>query len=93
MSSSMRYSGHSSYVIGFTAERELPIVGKIATGSLRNKLLILLPAALALSYFVPWAITPLLMFGGAYLCYEGVEKVSKRLCHTVLIRMKLSSAP
>jgi uncharacterized protein len=63
------------YVIGFAAERELPIVGKIAAGSLRNKLLILLPVALALSYFLPWAITPLLMFGGAYLCYEGVEKV------------------
>jgi predicted DNA repair protein MutK len=53
----------------------LPIVGRIAAGSLRNKLLILLPAALALSYFLPWAIMPLLMFGGAYLCYEGVEKV------------------
>src|SRR6186997_866335 len=63
------------YVIGFAAKRELPIVGKIAVGSLRNKLLILLPVALALSYFLPWAITPLLMFGGAYLCYEGVEKV------------------
>jgi predicted DNA repair protein MutK len=63
------------YVLGFAAERELPIVGKIAAGSLRNKLLILLPATLALSYFLPWMITPLLMFGGAYLCYEGAEKV------------------
>jgi uncharacterized protein len=63
------------YVIGFAATRELPIVGRIAAGSLRNKLLILLPAALALSYFLPWTITPLLMIGGAYLCYEGVEKV------------------
>ena len=63
------------YVIGFAAQRELPIVGKIAAGSLRNKLLILLPVALALSYFLPWIITPLLMFGGAYLCYEGTEKV------------------
>jgi uncharacterized protein len=63
------------YVVGFSSKRELPIVGKIAMGSLRNKLLILLPAALILSYFLPWAITPLLMFGGAYLCYEGVEKV------------------
>ena len=63
------------YVIGFSAKRELPIVAKIAVGSLRNKLLILLPAALVLSYFLPWAITPLLMFGGAYLCYEGAEKV------------------
>jgi uncharacterized protein len=63
------------YVLGFAAERELPIVGKIAAGSLRNKLLLLLPAILALSYFIPWMITPLLMFGGAYLCYEGAEKV------------------
>ena len=63
------------YVIGFAAQRELPIVGRIAVGSLRNKLLILLPVALALSYFLPSTITPLLMIGGAYLCYEGVEKV------------------
>lgn len=63
------------YVIGFEPKRELPIVGKIAAGSLRNKLLFLLPAALLLSYFLPSAITPLLMLGGAYLCYEGVEKV------------------
>jgi len=63
------------YVIGFAASRELPIVGKIAAGSLRNKLFLLLPATLALSYFLPWMITPLLMFGGAYLCYEGTEKV------------------
>ncbi|MDP9139153.1 MAG: DUF808 domain-containing protein [Pseudomonadota bacterium] len=63
------------YVLGFASKRELPIVGKIAAGSLRNKLLILLPAALALSYFLPSLITPLLMLGGAYLCYEGTEKV------------------
>ena len=63
------------YVVGFAAERELPIVGRIAVGSLRNKLLFLLPAALALGAFAPWAITPLLMLGGAYLCYEGTEKV------------------
>ena len=63
------------YVIGFAARRELPIVGRIAAGSLRNKLLILLPVALALSTFLPWTITPLLMIGGAYLCYEGVEKL------------------
>ncbi len=63
------------YVIGFSAARELPIVRRIAIGSLRNKLLILLPVALGLSYFLPRAITPLLMLGGAYLCYEGVEKV------------------
>ena len=64
-----------NYVTGFTAERELPIVAKIATGSVRNKLLILLPAALFLSFFAPWIITPLLMLGGLYLCYEGAEKV------------------
>ena len=63
------------YVIGFSPKRELPIVGKIAAGSLRNKLLILLPAALVLNYFLHWTIMPLLMLGGAYLCYEGVEKV------------------
>lgn len=63
------------YVLGFMADRELPIVGKIALGSLRNKLLILAPAALALSQLAPWSITPLLMLGGAYLCYEGAEKV------------------
>lgn len=64
-----------NYVQGFTADRELPIVGKIAWGSVKNKLLFLLPAALLLSFFAPWLITPLLMIGGAYLCYEGAEKV------------------
>jgi predicted DNA repair protein MutK len=63
------------YVTGFSPARELPIIGKIALGSLKNKLLILLPAALALSLLLPQAITPLLMIGGAYLCYEGAEKV------------------
>ncbi|WP_207477463.1 DUF808 domain-containing protein [Arenibaculum pallidiluteum] len=63
------------YVVGFTAERELPIIGRIALGSLKNKLLYLLPAALLLSLVAPWAITPLLMLGGAFLCYEGAEKV------------------
>jgi predicted DNA repair protein MutK len=63
------------YMTGFAAVRELPIVRKIAIGSLRNKILILLPAALALSYFLPAAIMPLLMLGGAFLCYEGTEKV------------------
>ena len=64
-----------NYVTGFTADRELPIVGKIAWGSIKNKLLFLLPAALLLSLFAPWLITPLLMIGGAYLCYEGAEKI------------------
>jgi predicted DNA repair protein MutK len=63
------------YLTGFDASRELPIVGKIALGSIRNKLLILLPAGLLLSNFAPWAIPPLLMLGGAYLCFEGAEKV------------------
>jgi predicted DNA repair protein MutK len=63
------------YVHGFTAARELPIVGKIALGSVKNKLVFLLPGAIALSYFAPWAITPLLMMGGAYLSYEGAEKI------------------
>lgn len=63
------------YVVGFAAARELPIIRRIAMGSLRSKLLILLPAALALSALAPWAITPLLMLGGAYLCYEGAAKV------------------
>lgn len=67
------------YVVGFAAERELPIVAKIAKGSLLNKLLFLLPAALALAFLAPWAITPLLMLGGAYLCYEGAEKVYEAL--------------
>src|SRR5918998_2837475 len=62
------------YVVGFSAARELPIVGRIAWGSLRNKLLFLMPGALALSLLAPWAITPLLMLGGAFLCYEGTEK-------------------
>lgn len=63
------------YVTGLSPSRELPIIGKIALGSLRNKMLILLPVALLLSRFAPWAVTPLLMLGGAYLCFEGAEKV------------------
>ena len=63
------------YVQGFSADRELPIVAKIARGSLKNKLVFLLPGALLLSWLAPWAITPLLMAGGAYLCFEGAEKV------------------
>src|SRR6478752_2306556 len=63
------------YLFGFSAERELPIVGRIAAGSLRNKLFILLPATLAITYFLPGMLMPLLMLGGVYLCYEGTEKV------------------
>ncbi|KAA0020212.1 DUF808 domain-containing protein [Antrihabitans cavernicola] len=69
------------YVRGLAAERELPIVKKIAIGSLRNKFLIILPVILLLSEFVPWLLTPLLMLGGAYLCYEGAEKVWERVAH------------
>ncbi len=63
------------YVVGLAAAREIPIVAKIARGSLFNKLVLLLPVALVLAAFAPWAITPLLMLGGGYLCYEGAEKV------------------
>ncbi|SIS90125.1 DUF808 domain-containing protein [Phaeovulum vinaykumarii] len=63
------------YVHGFAPARELPIVGKIALGSIRNKIVVLLPLALVLSAFAPWAVMPLLMLGGAYLCFEGAEKV------------------
>jgi len=67
------------YVRGLNADRELPIIRKIALGSLRNKLLIILPAILLLSEFLPWLLTPILMVGGAYLCYEGAEKIWHRL--------------
>src|SRR6478735_4773477 len=63
------------YVHGIAAERELPIIRRIAIGSLRNKLVFILPAALLLSQFVPWLVTPILMLGATYLCYEGAEKV------------------
>jgi len=63
------------YVHGIAAERELPIIKRIAIGSLRNKLVFILPAALLLSQFVPWLLTPILMVGATYLCYEGAEKV------------------
>jgi len=69
------------YAVGFTPDRELPIVWKIAVGSLRNKFLILLPGALLLSAFAPWAVTPLLMLGGAYLCFEATEKVIEAIAH------------
>lgn len=67
------------YVVGFASARELPIIGKIAWGSLRNKLVFLLPIGLLLTAFAPWAITPLLMAGGLYLCFEGYEKVHHML--------------
>jgi hypothetical protein len=69
------------YVHGFTADRELPIVKRIAAGSIRNKLLIILPVILLLSQFVPWLLTPILMAGGTYLCYEGAEKIWEKIAH------------
>lgn len=67
------------YVQGIAAQRELPIIRRIAIGSLRNKLVFILPAALLLSQFLPWLLTPLLMLGATYLCYEGAEKVIGRI--------------
>lgn len=63
------------YVQGFTPERELPMIRRIALGSVRNKLLFILPVVLLLSEFVDWLLTPILMIGGAYLCFEGAEKL------------------
>ena len=70
-----------TYVMGVSPSRELPIIGKIALGSLKSKLLYLLPAAVFLSAVAPWAVTPLLMVGGAYLCFEGAEKIWQMLSH------------
>jgi predicted DNA repair protein MutK len=69
------------YVHGLPAAREIPIVLQIGRGSLFNKVVILLPAALLLSAFLPWALSPLLMLGGAYLCFEGAEKIWHVLAH------------
>lgn len=69
------------YVVGLAPERELPIIGKIALGSIRNKLLLLLPGALLLSAFAPFLITPLLMIGGTYLAFEATEKITEKLLH------------
>jgi predicted DNA repair protein MutK len=65
------------YVVGLSPARELPIIWKITLGSLRNKLLFILPVALLLSAFAPWALTPILMLGGLYLSFEGAEKILK----------------
>lgn len=69
---------NAQQVSGVRAERELPVVWAVAKGSFKNKL-ILVPSALALSAFAPWSITPILMLGGAYLCYEGFEKIAHPL--------------
>jgi uncharacterized protein len=72
---------NAQQVSGVKAERELPVVWAVAKGSAVNKL-ILVPAALAISYFIPWLITPLLMVGGAYLCFEGFEKIAHKFLHS-----------
>lgn len=72
---------NAQQVAGVSAERELPVVWAVAKGSMRNKA-ILVPAALAISALAPWLITPLLMVGGAYLCFEGFEKVAHRFLHS-----------
>jgi len=69
------------YVTGLTPERELPIIGKIAWGSIKNKIVFLLPAALLLTAFAPFLVTVLLMFGGAYLAFEATEKIIEKLRH------------
>ena len=72
---------NAQQVNGVDADRELPVVFAVAVGSLKNKA-ILVPAALAISAFAPWAITPLLMLGGTFLCYEGCEKLAHKFLHT-----------
>lgn len=71
---------NAQQVTGLKADRELPVVWAVAKGSIVNKL-ILVPSALAISAFAPWAVTPLLMIGGAFLCYEGFEKIAHKLLH------------
>ncbi len=71
---------NAQQVAGVTAERELPVVWAVAKGSLKNKA-ILVPAALAISALIPWAVTPLLMIGGAFLCFEGFEKIAHKFMH------------
>lgn len=72
---------NAEQVSGIRAERELPVVGAVAKGSLKNKL-ILVPTALTISWIAPWLIMPLLMLGGAYLCFEGFEKLAHPLLHS-----------
>src|SRR3954469_14250448 len=72
---------NAQQVSGVRAERELPVVWAVAKGSFLNKA-ILVPAALAISAFAPWAVTVLLMIGGAFLCFEGFEKIAHRLLHS-----------
>lgn len=72
---------NAQQVTGVKVDRELPVVWAVAKGSFRNKL-ILVPSALAISFFAPWAVTPLLMLGGAFLCYEGFEKLAHKFLHS-----------
>lgn len=72
---------NAQQVAGLKADRELPVVWAVAKGSLKNKL-ILVPSALVISAFAPWAVTPLLMLGGAFLCYEGFEKLAHKFLHS-----------
>jgi predicted DNA repair protein MutK len=72
---------NAQQVSGVNADRELPVVFAVAVGSLKNKA-VLVPAALAISAFIPWAITPLLMLGGTFLCYEGFEKLAHKFLHS-----------
>ncbi|MEQ1808108.1 MAG: DUF808 family protein, partial [Burkholderiaceae bacterium] len=71
---------NAQQVAGVSADRELPVVWAVAKGSALNKL-ILVPGALAISSFAPWAVNPLLMLGGLFLCFEGVEKLAHRWLH------------
>ena len=71
---------NAQQVAGVSADRELPVIRAVAKGSAVNKL-ILVPAALLISALAPWAIMPLMMIGGLYLCYEGVEKLAHRFLH------------
>ena len=80
------------YVHGFAASRELPIIKRIATGSLRNKLLLILPAALVLSEFVPTLVEVILMIGGTYLCYEGAEKIWEKVAHHPEVKAEVPAA-
>jgi len=72
---------NAQQVTGVSAEREIPVVWAVAKGSLKNKA-ILVPAAILISLFIPWAITPLLMLGGAFLCFEGAEKLAHKFLHS-----------
>jgi hypothetical protein len=74
---------NAQQVVGVSADRELPVVWAVCKGSLLNKL-ILVPAALLISLFIPWAVTPLLMVGGAYLCLEGFEKLAHKYLHSAV---------